>query len=385
MTKVYERKRKLVYTTKKRKNDGNLDVVKRRQILLKNDIFDSSDESLSEEDRSSQSSTDIKSCRIKERSLDIDSGPLDRMTASTKSLLQGEKKKSDLPAGDDAINAISDDTKTSSNLWRCVRLKQTVDVDDIEQIKRQNDQGIQHDEKLLLDAEASMLVDTAFDEVNPNSRVQSVSTDPKEQQLKKLAVRTKYQDLYNIPRVLYLTELLVKIQPLLPIVRDMYKGVVDSYYKFEAASAFKMSQNAFLSLKEFRSLNIKKFLAGYYGLKRQLRVGEEILRHYKSFLLKRQGDTMKWWGVTDFANYVLAPEVLTSLCIQEMKLGSDIYRKETREHAYEIFDKTGQFGLVVADSDPLESWEVVMEEERLKELGLNPEIYLGAELRDNDQ
>lgn len=380
MKKVYKLKRKFVYVTN-RQDDGNLDVVKRRQMSLKNDSFDASNDSLSEGDRGS---THSNSSSIEKSFLDLlDCEPLNRMAVSTSSLLQGEKENSDLSAEDETTTAIDSYTrckKTSSDLWPSVRLKQTVDVDDIELIKRENDKGIQHSEKLLLDAEASMLVDSAFYEMDPNLRLQSVSTDPKEQQLKKLVVRTKYEELYNIPRVLYLTELIVKIQPLLPIIRDMYKGVVDSYYKFEATSAAKMSQKAFLSIKEFRSLNIKKFLAGYYGLKRQLRVGEEILKHYKSFLLKRQGDTMKWWGVTDFANYVLAPEVLTSLCIQEMKLGNDIYHKETREQAYEIFDKTGQFGLVVADNDPLESWEIVMEEERLRELGLNPEIYLKAKL-----
>lgn len=384
MKKVYKLKRKFVYVTN-RQNDSNLDVVKRRQISLKNDFSDASNDSLSEEDRSS---THSNSSSIEENLLNMfDCEPLNRMTVSNASLLQGGKENSGLSAEDEATTAIHDYSKckkTSSDLWPSVKLKQTVDVDDIEHIKRENNKGIQDSEKLLLDAEASMLVDSAFHEMDPNLRVRSVSTDPKEQQLKKLAVRTKYEELYNIPRVLYLTELVVKIQPLLLIVRDMYKGVVDSYYKFEATSVAKISQKAFLSMEEFRSLNIKKFLAGYYGLKRQLRVGEEILKHYKSFLLKRQGDTMKWWGVTDFANYVLAPEVLTSLCIQEMKLGNDIYHKETREQAYEILDKTGQFGLVVADSDPLESWEIVMEEERLRELGLNPQIHLRAKLHEKD-
>ncbi|GAV48492.1 hypothetical protein ZYGR_0I07890 [Zygosaccharomyces rouxii] len=166
-------------------------------------------------------------------------------------------------------------------------------------------------------------------------------------------------DRYRLPRILYASELLEKATPLLPIVRDMYRGVVDSHYKFEANEMRQSSQRAILSVQEFRSMDLTKFTAGYYGMKRQFKIGEIILQKYKSFLLKRQGDTMKWWGVSDFAHYVLAPEVLVSLCIKEMRLSDDVYDKNARERAYDIFANTIKFGTVVADQSPLEPWEVV--------------------------
>ncbi|CAR28969.1 ZYRO0F16126p [Zygosaccharomyces rouxii] len=167
-----------------------------------------------------------------------------------------------------------------------------------------------------------------------------------------------FMDRYKFPKILYASELLEKATPLLPIVRDMYRGLVDSHYKFEANEMRQSSQRAILSVQEFRNMDLTKFTAGYYGMKRQFQIGEVILQKYKSFLLRRQGDTMKWWGVSDFAHYVLAPEVLVSLCIKEMQLSDDVYDKNARERAYDIFVNTVKFGTLVADQSPLEPWEV---------------------------
>lgn len=226
-----------------------------------------------------------------------------------------------------------------------VNLRQSIAPEDIEEIKRQNNQGLRCVTDLIEKGERSM-------------DISSLSPHPLGSSDDKL--RRKYQQ-FALPPTLYRSELITRIQPFLRLVEDLFKNRVSSYYKHEATNALKSSKNAYLSLDEFRSMDIRKFVAGYYGLKRQLSVGEEILRQYRPFLLKRQGKTMKWWGVTDFANYVLAPEVLASFCIHEMNLGDDIYDQETREKAYDIFHNTTEFGLAIADTQPLEQWEATPE------------------------
>lgn len=304
-------KRKLVYSTS-RSNDRNADFVKRRRTEYASD----SSSSYEQEDEDEKG----------EASSDSDAEPNE------------------------------------------VKLKQTVDIIDIE-ITRKRDEMLQ--EADIPDLSLS----------DPSKSFKPEIVDQSQQQMKKLKIRSWHMSRYHLPAILYTSELIEKTTPLLGIVKDMYRGVIDSHYKFQATQACTNSQYGFLSTKEFRSMDLTKFTAGYYGLKRQLRVGEEILKHYKAFLLKRQGNTMKWWGLADFANYVLAPEVLTSLCIQEMRLGDDIYDRSTRDKAYDIFTNTTEFGLLVADSDPLEPWETALEEHQLKEMGLEPAKHGSSRFR----
>lgn len=250
-----------------------------------------------------------------------------------------------IAAYDEGTDSSSDSRDDSEPL---VSLRQSIDPEDIERIKKQNSRGLRSIGDLLESCESSM------DDWN----VPAQGHKTRDQTLRKAEIRQEYREKYALPPVLYRSDLIARVQPLLRLVKDLFKNRIASYYKHEATDAFKTSSNAILSLDEFRSMDIGRFMAGYYGLKRQLSVGEEILRQFKPFLIKRQGKTMKWWGVADFANYVLAPEVLASLCIQEMALGDDIYDRETREKAYDIFHNTTEFGLAVADAEPLEKWEV---------------------------
>lgn len=283
-------KRKLVYTTSK-KNDRNLDFLKRRRI---EDSFSSDD--------------DANAAVDQERSVS-------------------------------SLSSSSSEEESHSNDLH-VSLKQSVDDRDLELTKRREEIQIRTDRT----------------EIEPIERQTKSYADEQwdADQIRKLCM-----DRYRLPKILYASELLEKATPLLSTVKDMYRGVVDSHYKFEANRMRQSSHKAILSAQEFRTMDLSKFTAGYYGMKRQFKIGETILQNYKSFLLRRQGDTMKWWGVSDFAHYVLAPEVLISLCIREMQLSDDIYDSNAREMAYDIFANTIKYGTLVADQTPLEPWEVV--------------------------
>ena len=176
-------------------------------------------------------------------------------------------------------------------------------------------------------------------------------------------IEREYTERYHLPRMLPEQELILRCEPHLVIVDDLLDGKFASLYYRQGKRAFEASKNAILSTEEFRKLDINKYVAGYYGLRRQIRIGELVLERYCHRLLTSRSPTLKWWGVTDFANYIIAPEILLSLCIEEMGLssgtgsddavGESCDDVEARERAFELFAKTVPFGLRVAD----ELWE----------------------------
>lgn len=272
--------------------------------------------------------------RDNDRNLDF----LKRRRVDDPSSSSDDDNDDDNRSSSSSSSSSSDDEPHSDDVQ--VTLRQSVDNKDLEITKRR----------------AEILQRTEKTEIKPIQNHKKAYVDD---QADVDQIRRWHMDKYKLPQILYASELVERATPLLSIVKDMYRGVVDSHYKFEANKMRQSSQKAILSMQEFRNMDLSKFMAGYYGMKRQFKIGEIILQKYKPFLLKRQGDTMKWWGVSDFAYYVLAPEVLVSLCIQEMQLSSDVYDRNARETAYDIFANTVKFGTQVADQTPLEPWEVV--------------------------
>ncbi|CCF58029.1 hypothetical protein KAFR_0D03810 [Kazachstania africana CBS 2517] len=210
--------------------------------------------------------------------------------------------------------------------------------------------------------------------------------DPRAKYKRRLKLRKSYIKRFDIPTILYSDDLVSKCEGHFKIVPYILEGKIGSMYYQLAKEAFKNSKKAYLSAEEFREMDLLKFIAGFYGLKRQLVIGEEIVKRFKPMLVKNKSPTVKWWGATDFASYVLAPEVLSSLCIEEMgllknndkKIG-ELYNKEKyldkREKVFKIFRKTVEFGLQVSDVDPLERWEIATERELLESLNLNLDKY----------
>ncbi|SCV03198.1 LANO_0G02740g1_1 [Lachancea nothofagi CBS 11611] len=183
-----------------------------------------------------------------------------------------------------------------------------------------------------------------------------------------LSVRLRFMRNYKVPPVLFADELMQKIEKHLSVVEQVLGGKQGSLFYDNARKAYKGSQKAVLSVSEFRKLDLNHFTAGYYGIKRQMRVAIEILHRNKRLLERKNGEVLKWWGPRDFAQYVLAPEVLCALCREEMQL-------QSIEDAYDIMENTTEFGHVVADEDPLDQWDVPAENDKLQRLGLGKEYY----------
>lgn len=274
-----------------------------------------------------------------------------------------------------------------------ISLIQNLKSEDIESVRCRSN-NLFDGRKLLLEAELSAVEDNqVFSSSFPEEKKLSLQSclSSREQIIKKLQTRKEYTGKFNLPPMLFSDELLNEIEPFMPIVVDILKGRVSSAYYFKAKNAYKDSEKAYLSVDEFRKLNLNRFTAGFYGLKRQLRVGEEISKRYRKELTHDQPATLRWWGVADFCNYILAPEILTSFCIHQLnlygKLPQDKHTKNQRDKkqlyydpeirmlAYDLLEDTVEYGTTVADSDPIEQWEVAIEEDRLRELNLDVHDY----------
>ncbi|SCU95495.1 LAMI_0F02674g1_1 [Lachancea mirantina] len=170
----------------------------------------------------------------------------------------------------------------------------------------------------------------------------------------------------QIPSAMFAADLVTAIEEHLPIVVEILSGKRPSLFYNEARSAQRKSKRAIMSIQEFRQLDHRKFVAGFYGLRRQLRVANEIFTHFQDLLTFNKNPVLQWWGPRDFAQCVLAPEVLSALCQKQMRLSSV-------DDAWDVMESTRDFGLIVADNDPLETWEVAIEQDELVKLGLGPE------------
>lgn len=188
-------------------------------------------------------------------------------------------------------------------------------------------------------------------------------------------VKVESEKKYNIPPPMYSTDLLERCKPLLKIVKLILKGTISSSYYIDARVLSKQSHKPFFSLHDIPMTELNKFMAGFYGWKRQTLLGEFIFTKYQLELLKNKSPVMKWWGAKDFATYVLAPEILAFLTILQMNIGQERIRsklkhnlnhlgakdiKELQEYVLDIrdiFDATMLYGSSVMDNEPLEPWE----------------------------
>ncbi|CAB4253826.1 similar to Saccharomyces cerevisiae YNL254C RTC4 Protein of unknown function [Maudiozyma barnettii] len=175
----------------------------------------------------------------------------------------------------------------------------------------------------------------------------SFSNSP--QSIQKL--KTHFTEKYNLPPVISLKDINERSKPFLGIALDILNGDLQSGYYSKAKQISNESTNSILSTTEMRRLDLTFFFAGYYGLMRQYIVGQIIATEYKSNFTRNKSPVLRWWGVEDFCRYVLAPEVLTALCMSEMNIKpkEDEYEEDVKERVFELFQKTKEFGLQVAD------------------------------------
>ena len=198
----------------------------------------------------------------------------------------------------------------------------------------------------------------------PNMKECSHDEQEKYQQI--LDIRLRYMKEFHLPPVLFLSGLEKRASAHLSICNYILSGRLSSLYYTHAKELQVQSRRDVLTTADLRNANLLKFTAGYFGLKRQAIVGMLILERYREELTHNKNPVVTFWGPSDFANYVLAPEVLCYLCMEDFHL-TDI------EDAWEIMQNTTEFGTKVADNDPLEVFEIEIEEKLMERLRLGAE------------
>ncbi|SCW03094.1 LAFE_0G02806g1_1 [Lachancea fermentati] len=278
----------------------------------------------------------------------LDNFPIDELD-QTKSSSEDEERghssdrivpgspKSDT-SQDDAINPVEE----------IQLVQQDIDEEEIRIMKRINKRGAEDTTDVDVDNDGPL--SDIFE--TPSKKLKKIDPcDTKEHLEKRNRIKEKYNEIYDIPPALLAEELTSKIEKHMPLVIEILEGRRPSLFYDYARRAHNKSQRAILSVDEFRMLDLGQFIAGFYGLKRQMRVAVEIMHRYKEQLTTNDNSVLRWWGPSDFAQYVLAPELLSALCQEEMKLSSI-------DQAWDVIENTSEYGLVVTDEDPFEEWEV---------------------------
>ena len=193
--------------------------------------------------------------------------------------------------------------------------------------------------------------------------------------LKSYAVRQKFMTKYDLPPVLFLDQLESRAREHISVCDAILTGKVSSLYYSMAKTVQKNSKRQVITNEELRDLNILKFTAGYFGSRRQAIVGMLILEIYGEKLKRNKNPVISFWGPYDFSQYILAPEVLSYLCMDDFKLNNI-------EDAWDIMQTTIEFGTMVADLSPLEVYEIECEEDSLRRLRL-PQQYSSMSYRDD--
>lgn len=229
-----------------------------------------------------------------------------------------------------------------------------------------NDSGVKKMSLDLINAYRIKSTKTLPEFKRSRSLVKTDSHSTKAVYRKALNVRRQSMEKYKLPPVLFLEELQARASIHLSKCESILSGKMSSLYYTMAKQVAKNSKRQVITKEDLTDLNIMKFTAGYFGSRRQAIVGMLIMEKYGSELKKHKNPVVTFWGPFDFSQYVLAPEILSHLCMEDFNL-------KNIEDAWDILQATIDFGIKVADSDPLEIYEIELEEQELQNLNLGKE------------
>lgn len=136
----------------------------------------------------------------------------------------------------------------------------------------------------------------------------------------------------------------------IPIIEKILKGNNNIKLKFQskAEEIMKSSKSLrFSNLESFKH-NLKVFDVGYYGLKGQVLITNEILKIYRNDIKKNSKKNLNlkklinFFSLETYTQYVLAPEVALRMIMNERNL--------SESEAYKVQLKSSQYGRVIVDS-----------------------------------
>lgn len=128
--------------------------------------------------------------------------------------------------------------------------------------------------------------------------------------------------------------LLRKVEKFLPIVNNILKDKERTSYFFDYAHAqFKTSQHETMSKEEKWEVDWTKYFGGYYGLKRQLFIGEIIKYKCKEPLriFSQKNEMASYWTINGFTNFILANELIVRMVMEDLNCDFERAQSTVRE------------------------------------------------------
>ncbi|OBA24013.1 hypothetical protein METBIDRAFT_10206 [Metschnikowia bicuspidata var. bicuspidata NRRL YB-4993] len=155
------------------------------------------------------------------------------------------------------------------------------------------------------------------------------------------ATREKYKN-QDFPLPKSKRDLKHRTKRLLGIVPRLLAGEEDLsiFYTF-AHNQSRNLPHVTMSPAESFDLPWLQYTAGFYGLRRQNFVSQLIEAEHGELLRKSRNKTVVYWSPDMFCTYVLAPEIILRLVMEDMAL--------SRDEAESLLRQTADFGSHVAD------------------------------------
>lgn len=175
------------------------------------------------------------------------------------------------------------------------------------------------------------------------------------------SVKEKYQN-YKFPEsITSKRELMKRTEQHI----DDIKKILDfkmspSIFYSQAKAQQQSSLHSIMSSSDRWQIDWKLFYGGYFGLKRQLIIGQILTSRCRKELRNaaRKNDTVSYWTTSEFATYVLANEVIIRIAMEDCECDF--------EAAERIILDSQEYGSIVADSieiiDDLEAGELLQAE-----------------------
>lgn len=179
---------------------------------------------------------------------------------------------------------------------------------------------------------------------------------------RKYAGKKKYikQDL--IQKVEHIREIVEKYRA---VVIDILEGQIGSYFYNEAKKLQQASPLMTIRGEDISNLPKERFY-GYIGAVRGFHIGKAIERDPTlRNLIKEKAKFSKvinFWGVDNFTQYVLAPEVIAHIVLEQGKL-------EDLDAAYDEMEETNDYGIFVTNTVDIEgkdSIDTPLDEENIE-------------------
>lgn len=196
------------------------------------------------------------------------------------------------------------------------------------------------------------LLSEKTNETSQNSQLTEYSSLPQDilrgdiEQMNLDTVREKYiKRTFPLPQSK--AKLKEKVGKHLEVIPKILAGEEElSFYYTLASDQRKQLLHLVMTLDERWDIKWEKYVAGFYGLKRQNFVASLIQAKYLHLLMKLTNKTVRYWGPDMFATYVLANEIILRLVMEDLDLEKDLAEK--------LLKDTVDYGCKLADEKKFE-------------------------------